>query len=583
LSAPGDAGSCAAAARLESSKTVFRHKLAVKITASIAGILIIGFGTLLIQNVTRESESLVAKNQETARLLAASVMETIEVGMLRVRPDIVRRLIQQLKSELKDVRRIEVYRRNGVEAFADLETLQQVKRRVNLDPQLVRSISAMNRAPALRNTNPAFSRTVETVLPQQVYETIDGARVLTLFQPLRNLKECQNCHGTDHEVRGVLQISLGLEKLDAELRTARNRQIIVALLTIATVTATLLLVMGRLVLQPVAHLTSAALRIGDGDFEARVPVDSSDEIGRLGKVINDMSRRLKMAYDDLSGKNKALDEALHNLRESMTRIELLEHIKGELSKFVPEAVKRILEQNPDATEMEKSEKDVSVLFLDIAGYTRLSEQMDPRRLDRLVQRYFSSFLEIVHACHGDVNETAGDGLMVIFQHDRSTTEHALNAARSAFAIQRKVEELNEEFSGFTHPVSVHIGINSGPALVGATKLSSSVAARWTFTASGAVTNLAARIAAHAAEGEILVTTSTAERIKSYFVLENLGARSLKNVAEPVRVYRVIQPGLYNGIGAGQHRREAQLPAGAVNKNYSVDDAGVCTSRTNSCS
>jgi class 3 adenylate cyclase len=367
---------------------------------------------------------------------------------------------------------------------------------------------------------------------------------------LRNLKECQICHGKDHEVRGVLQISLGLENLDTELRAARNRQIVIALLTIAAVTLTLLLVIGRLVLRPVARVAAAAQRIGGGDFEARVPVGGEDEIGQLGTVINDMTGRLKVAYEELAEKNKTLDETLHSLQDSVKRVELLEQLKCELSKFVPEAVTRMLEQNPDATEMEKCEKDVSVLFLDIAGYTRLSEQMDPRQLNRLVQRYFSSFLEIIHAQHGDVNETAGDGLMVIFQDDRSATEHALNATRSAFAIQHQVQELNEEFAGVFQPVFLHIGINSGPALVGATKLSSSAGARWTFTASGPVTNLAARIAGQAAEGEILITTSTAERIKGYFVLESFGERSLKNVTGPVQVYRVIQPGVYDKVVRG---------------------------------
>ena len=88
-----------------------------------------------------------------------------------------------------------------------------------------------------------------------------------------------------------------------------------------------------------------------------------------------------------------------------------------------------------------------VLFLDIAGYTRLSEQMDARQLNRLVQNYFSSFLEIIHEHQGDVNEAAVDGLMVIFQNDRSPIEHALATTRAAFAIQRRVEELNEEFRG----------------------------------------------------------------------------------------------------------------------------------------
>jgi class 3 adenylate cyclase/HAMP domain-containing protein len=526
---------------------VLRHNLAFKVTLLIVSILIAGFGTLLVLNIRQETEALVVKNQETARLLAASVMETIEIGMLRVRPDIVRRLMQQLKTELKDVQRIGVYRRSGVEAFADLETLENVNRKVDLDPELVKSIAAMSREPGPAIKNPLFSRAVETVLAQQTYETVDGARVLTLFQPLRNLKECQDCHGADHEVRGVLQISLGLEGLDAELRAARNRQILVAVLTIIAVTVALLMALGRLVLRPVARVAAAAKRIGNGDFDARVPVGSKDAIGQLGTVINDMTGRLKQAHEELERKNKTLDETLHNLQDSMKRVELLEQLKDELSKFVPESVKRMLEQNPDATELEKREKDVSVLFIDIAGYTRLSEQMEAKQLNRLVQRYFSSFLEIIHDHHGDVNETAGDGLMVIFQDDRSAAEHALNATRSAFAIHHQVEELNEEFAGVFQPVFLHMGINSGPALVGATKLSSSAGARWTFTASGPVTNIAARVAGQAGEGEILVTASTAERIKSYFALENWGERNLKNVDAPVQIYRVILPGVYGTV------------------------------------
>jgi class 3 adenylate cyclase len=101
---------------------------------------------------------------------------------------------------------------------------------------------------------------------------------------------------------------------------------------------------------------------------------------------------------------------------------------------VPDAVKKLLEQNPNATELEKRSVEVSVVFLDIAGYTKLSEQLDARRLNQLVQTYFSSFLEIIQSHHGDVNETAGDGLMVIFQSERSSTDHALNATRAAFAI-----------------------------------------------------------------------------------------------------------------------------------------------------
>jgi class 3 adenylate cyclase len=110
-------------------------------------------------------------------------------------------------------------------------------------------------------------------------------------------------------------------------------------------------------------------------------------------------------------------------------------LKGAKPADLP--VERLLEQHPDARELEKREADVSVLFLDVEGYTRLSEQVPPQRLNRMIQDYFSAFLEIIRANHGDVNETAGDGLMVIFQSEGGPARHALNAAGAAFQQWRR--------------------------------------------------------------------------------------------------------------------------------------------------
>jgi len=148
--------------------------------------------------------------------------------------------------------------------------------------------------------------------------------------------------------------------------------------------------------------------------------------------------------------------------------------------------------------------EVSVVFLDIAGYTKLSEQLDAKRLNQLVQTYFSSFLEIIQSHHGDVNETAGDGLMVIFQSERSSTDHALNATRAAFSIHQRTGTLNEEYGGMFPAIQLHMGINTGEALVGATKLGTGAGQRWTFTATGPTTNVAARFAGSAQGGEIVV-------------------------------------------------------------------------------
>jgi class 3 adenylate cyclase len=278
-----------------------------------------------------------------------------------------------------------------------------------------------------------------------------------------------------------------------------------------------------------------------------VTVRGEDEIADLGRVINDMAEHLKQARATLETKNAELARALDSLRESMQKVALLEQVKGELSKFVPEAVTRLLEKNPDARELEKRETDVSVLFLDIEGYTRLSEQLPPQRLNRMIQDYFSSFLEIIRDQHGDVNETAGDGLMVIFQSEDGPIRHAQNAAGAAFRILARTAALNQEFAGIYPPVSIHVGINSGPALVGATRLDVAGGGRWTFTASGPTTNLAARIAGLTKGGEVMVGPETGDRIKTHYVLEDTGEHRLKNVSQPVRVYRLVPPGVYRQV------------------------------------
>ena len=96
-------------------------------------------------------------------------------------------------------------------------------------------------------------------------------------------------------------------------------------------------------------------------------------------------------------------------------------------------------------------------------------------------------------------------------------------------------------------MAIHVGINSGPALVGATKLDAAGGGRWTFTASGPTTNLAARIAGLTKGGEVMVGSETAERIIDHYVLQDMGEHRLKNVSEPMRVFRLVPPGVYSKV------------------------------------
>jgi DNA-binding response OmpR family regulator len=214
----------------------------------------------------------------------------------------------------------------------------------------------------------------------------------------------------------------------------------------------------------------------------------------------------------------------------------LRRIKDHFAKFVPEAVKRLVAENPEAPELAKRERDVSVLFVDISGYAGLSERVAPETLNALVERYFSSFLDKIHEAGGDINETSGDGFMAIFQ-DRDPHVHARKTVETALALLAITDRLNAENAD--HPLSIHVGVNSGLALVGSTRFEGLRGTRWTFTASGSVTNLAARLAAAAGEGQILAGPETVRRLGQRYRLERLRRERLKNLGDAVDLYRVL--------------------------------------------
>jgi class 3 adenylate cyclase len=99
--------------------------------------------------------------------------------------------------------------------------------------------------------------------------------------------------------------------------------------------------------------------------------------------------------------------------------------------------------------------------------------------------------------------------------------------------------VNAELRGKYEPTVVNIGINSGTVYLGATKFEGLSGARWTFTASGLTTVLAARIISLATDGKILLGPETMNRIHGEFLVEPFGEHQLKNIAQPVPVYQLI--------------------------------------------
>ncbi len=217
---------------------------------------------------------------------------------------------------------------------------------------------------------------------------------------------------------------------------------------------------------------------------------------------------------------------------------MLERAKDQLSKFVPVSVRKMAETDPETFGLQKVETDATVLFLDIGGYSSMCESLDDERVNFLVEKYFSEFLDDVRKGNGEINETAGDGLMIIF-HEKDRERHARTAVSTAIAIYYKTLKVNAELRGKFEPTVVNMGINSGKVFLGATRFEGMSAARWTFTASGLTTVLAARIAGLATDGKILLGPETVNRLQEEFLIQPFGEHRLKNISKPVPVYQLV--------------------------------------------
>ena len=275
------------------------------------------------------------------------------------------------------------------------------------------------------------------------------------------------------------------------------------------------------------------------------PYNKDDE-ELLDTLVNNLVVALKNARSfaeinslnqDLQEKNIQLETAMEQLKASMRKVEILESIKDNLSKFVPVTVSRMIERSPTNAIPESKKQDLSVLFVDIGGYTKLCEKLGSSQTNEVIEKHFSAFMDAIYANNGDVNETAGDGLMVLFLNEDEKT-NALEAVRTALDIREKSAKIFKECAALSRPLDINMGINSGQALVGAAKFETYSGSRWTYTARGNLTNIAARIGAQASGGSIYISKSSADRVKEHFSPKPRGRFKLKNVSEEIEIFEL---------------------------------------------
>ena len=181
-------------------------------------------------------------------------------------------------------------------------------------------------------------------------------------------------------------------------------------------------------------------------------------------------------------------------------------------------------------------KNVTVMFVDVCGFTTISEKLDPEEVHGIMDRAFEVMMEAVHRYEGTINQFLGDGIMALFGAPIAHEDHPNRALSAALGIRDGLKPLQEDVRR-THGVEfrVRMGLNTGVVVVGAIGRD----LRMDYTAVGDTTNLTARLMSLAQPGQIVVSRQTQHLRERFFRWEDLGEFQVKGKSQPVRAYALL--------------------------------------------
>ncbi len=199
----------------------------------------------------------------------------------------------------------------------------------------------------------------------------------------------------------------------------------------------------------------------------------------------------------------------------------------------PELVARMAD-DPTHYKMDSENKELTILFADIRGFTPIAESLSPQDLREFLNRFLGTMSDIIHEHHGTVDKYMGDAIMAFWGAPVNDPEHASHAVAAGIAMLSAAERLNEEFSKRGWPnLAIGVGINTGIVRVG--DMGSSQ--RRAYTVIGDAVNLAARL--EALTKQLRAPIALGERtiqLAKQFEYVSLGQHRVAGKADALNVY-----------------------------------------------
>jgi len=292
-------------------------------------------------------------------------------------------------------------------------------------------------------------------------------------------------------------------------RVVRYVGVAIILTTVAILLAGIIFmtIFVTILIKPIGLLVNGVSAIAAGNFDQKINIKRSDELGDLTDAFNDMAK---------------------SLREK-------EVIKGAFSKYVTKSVVDRILEHQDGLKLGGEKKTITIFFSDIRGFTPMSEVLSAEEVVHILNEYFTAMTAIIFKYEGTLDKFMGDAIMAVFGAPIEMADHAERAVLAAIEMSEKMKQLQAKWkTEGKKEVNIGIGINTGEAVVG--NIGSNE--RMEYTAIGDNVNLTQRLESVAEKGQILISSATYEKVKHKVIANMLDPIKVKGKTEKVIAYSV---------------------------------------------
>jgi adenylate cyclase len=270
------------------------------------------------------------------------------------------------------------------------------------------------------------------------------------------------------------------------------------------------------------------IQLGADDYLGK-PFDPVLLQARIGaclekKRLHDQEARHRRELAEL---NRTLEQRVAEQVAQLARL-------GRLKRFFSPQLAELIVAGGADDPLRTHRREVSVVFADLRGFTAFAETSEPEEVMSVLREYHAAMGRLILAHEGTLERFAGDGMMIFFNDPVEVPNPAERAIRMAVAMRDVVADLAAGWRKRGWDLALGVGVAQGYATIGAIGFEG----RLDYGAIGTVTNLAARLCAEAAGGQILVSARVATAVENLIEADDIGPLPLKGLARPVPIWSV---------------------------------------------